>query len=210
MPETLQFETPAASTANSQKARHDVEHVGGSGIYPASGPLPAGPAEVRGQGELGHPEEQRKTRLLSGPTAATLPLLIGRGLFGGFFLYNGINHFRNRQMMTEYTRSKKVPAPEIAVIASGAMIAGGGLSLITGLRPKVGLSLISGFLLGVTPIMHAFWQHEDPQQKMNEMIHFSKNVAILGGAMLAAAVPEPWPVAANAFMAGRKHAGRHY
>jgi putative oxidoreductase len=197
MPDTLQFETPPARSANTTLPRHDVEHVGGSGIYPASGPLPAGPAELRGQGELGHPEEQRRTRLLTGSGVGTLPLLVGRAVFGGFFLYNGINHFRNRQMMTEYARSKKVPAAGLAVIASGAMIAAGGLSLVAGLRPKVGASLISGFLLGVSPIMHAFWQHEDPQQKMNEMIHFSKNMAMLGGAMLAAAVPEPWSVALN-------------
>jgi putative oxidoreductase len=195
MPETLQFQTPPSHAGDSASGRHDVEDVRGSGIYPASGPLPAGPAELRGQGEFGHPEEHHRTRLLTGSRIGTLPLLLGRAIFGGFFLYNGINHFRNRQMMTEYARAKKVPAADLAIIVSGAMIAAGGLSLVTGIRPKVGVSLISGFLLGVTPIMHAFWQHEDPQQKMNEMIHFSKNAAMLGGAMLAAAVPEPWPVA---------------
>lgn len=197
MPETLQFQTPPDQMSSSTSGRHDVEHVAGSGIYPASGPLPAGPAELRGQGELGHPEERRETRLLTGSTVGTLPLLIGRAVFGGFFLYNGINHFRNRKMMTEYARTRSVPAADVAVIVSGAMIAAGGLSLIAGIRPKIGISLVSGFLVGVTPIMHAFWQREDPQQKMNEMVHFSKNVAMLGGAMLAAAVPEPWPLAVN-------------
>jgi putative oxidoreductase len=124
-------------------------------------------------------------------------LLVGRALFGGFFLYNGVNHFAQRELMTQYTRSKDVPAANVAVAVSGAMIAAGGLSLITGTRPKIGASLIAGFLLGVTPIMHAFWQHEDPQQRMHEMVHFSKNIAMLGGAMLVAAIPEPWPAATN-------------
>lgn len=197
MPETLQFDNSAAATLGGGSPGPRTEQVGGSGIYPISGPRPTGPAEIRGQGELAHPEERQRRRLLTGSQIGTLPLLMGRAIFGGFFLYNGINHFRNRKMMTEYTRSKNVPAADIAVLASGAMITAGGLSLIAGIRPKVGASLISGFLLGVTPIMHAFWQHEDPQQKMNEMINFSKNVAMLGGAMLAAAVPEPWPVAVN-------------
>ena len=35
-----------------------VDQVGHSGIYPASGPWPPGDAPVRGQGELGHPEER--------------------------------------------------------------------------------------------------------------------------------------------------------
>ncbi len=62
-----------------------------------------------------------------------------------------------------------------------------------GLRPKVGASMIAGFLLGISPAIHGFWREEEPQQKMNEMIHFTKNLAMLGGAMLAASVPEPWP-----------------
>jgi predicted outer membrane repeat protein len=28
---------------------------------------------------------------------------------------------------------------------------------------------------------------------MNEQINFSKNLALLGGALIASAVPEPWP-----------------
>jgi len=127
----------------------------------------------------------------------TAALLIGRAIFGGFFVYNGVNHFRNIEMMTQYTKSKDVPAAKLAVAISGAMIAAGGLSVIAGVRPKVGASLIAGFLLGVSPIMHAFWEQDDEQQKMNEMVHFSKNMAMLGGAMLVAATPEPWPAAVN-------------
>jgi uncharacterized membrane protein YphA (DoxX/SURF4 family) len=135
--------------------------------------------------------------LLTGSRSAAWPLLIGRAIFGGFFLYNGINHFRNRHMLAEYTRSKKVPAPDIAVIATGALMAAGGLSLLTGVRPKAGLSMIASFLLGVSPVMHSFWREEEPQQRMNEMTHFTKNLAMLGGAILAAAVPEPWPYGVN-------------
>ena len=197
MPETLQFENYAPATRDAERENR-TDDVRGSGIYPISGPLPAGPAEVRGQGEFGHPEQHRTTKLLTGSRTSTLPLLLGRAIFGGFFLYNGINHFRQRKEMAEYSRSKSVPAAEIAVAVSGAMIAAGGLSLIAGIKPKVGLSLVSGFLLGVTPIMHAFWQLEDSQQRMNEVVHFSKNLGLLGGALLAAAVPAPWPVAIKA------------
>lgn len=191
MPETLELENQAA-TVNRRTA---VEDVHGSGIYPASGPLPPGSAELRGQSELGHPEARRARPLLTAGSAPGLPLLVGRAIFGGFFLYNAINHFRNRRMMAEYARSKDVPAADLAVVLSGAMIGAGGLSLITGFKPKMGVSLIAGFLMAVSPIMHAFWEQDDAQQKMNEMVHFSKNMAMLGGAMLAAAIPEPWPAA---------------
>jgi putative oxidoreductase len=124
--------------------------------------------------------------------AATL--LLGRVIFGGFFLYNAWNHWQNRQMMTGYALSKGIPAPEVAVVGSGAMLAVGGLSVLLGVKPKVGAALIGAFLAGVTPTMHAFWRDEDPQEKMNDRINFGKNLALLGGASLAAAVPEPWPM----------------
>ena len=124
-------------------------------------------------------------------------LLFGRAIFGGFFLYNGINHFLNRDMMRGYSASKGVPYPEAAVAGSGAMLVLGGLSLLAGVRPKVGTSLIGAFLLGVTPKMHDFWNIQDPQQRLVEQINFSKNLALLGGALIAAAVPEPWPASAR-------------
>ena len=146
----------------------------------------------------------RETRFAEDPRrpqrarVETAALLIGRAIFGGYFVYNAVNHFKNIEAMSQYTKSKDVPAAKLAVALSGAMIGAGGLSVITGVKPKVGASLIAGFLLGVSPVMHAFWQQNDQQQKMNEMIHFSKNMAMLGGAMLTAAAPEPWPVAINA------------
>lgn len=197
MPESLQYGTERRIPEEERSGSTRIEHVGRSGLYPASGPLPEGSARIRGQGELGHPEQYRRPALMSGPRAGTWPLLLGRAIFGGYFLYNGINHFRNRQMLAEYSRAKKVPAADVAVLASGAMIAAGGVSLLMGLRPKIGASMIAGFLLGVSPAIHDFWRQEEPQQKMNEMTHFTKNMAMLGGALLAAAVPEPWPYGVN-------------
>ena len=34
--------------------------------------------------------------------------LLGRAIFGGFFVYNGINHFLNEQGMRQYAASKGV------------------------------------------------------------------------------------------------------
>ena len=137
-------------------------------------------------------EERVRTAARFGVCEKTA-LLFGRAIFGGFFLYNGINHFLNREMMTGYSKSKGVPYPEAAVMGSGAMLVLGGLSVLTGARPKLGTSLIGAFLLGVTPKMHDFWNVQDPQQRMNEQINFSKNLALLGGALIASTVPEPWP-----------------
>ena len=170
-----------------------VECVGPSGIYPASGPLPPGDAPVRGQGALAHPEERHDGGLQAVDSRERMALAIGRALFGGYFLYNGINHFLNRRMLTDYARSKQVPMADAAVPVSGALILLGGLSLLMGKQPKVGASLITTFLLGVTPQMHAFWAIDDEAQRTQELVNFTKNLALIGGAALAAAIPEPWP-----------------
>ena len=42
--------------------------------------------------------------------------------------------------------------------------------------------------------MHNFWTVKDPQQKMGEMVHFSKNIALLGFVLMTLGIPRPWPM----------------
>jgi putative oxidoreductase len=119
--------------------------------------------------------------------------LIGRLIYGGFFLYNGIHHLKERKAMAQYAQSKKVPMAEVAVTATGVALIGGGASILLGIKPKLGTAAIAAFLAGVSPVMHNFWQMEDPDQRVNEMINFSKNVALLGSAIALMGVAEPWP-----------------
>jgi putative oxidoreductase len=120
--------------------------------------------------------------------------LTGRMIFGGFFLYNGINHIRERKNLAQYASSKNVPQAEIAVVSTGVAMLLGGASILLGIKPKLGTLAIIGFLGGVSPIMHDFWRQEDPNQRMNDMINFSKNMAMLGAALALMGVEEPWPV----------------
>ena len=121
------------------------------------------------------------------------PFLLGRLMFGGFFLYNGINHLKQRKQLAQYASTKNVPKPEFAVVASGVALLLGGASLLLGVKPKLGAATVAGFLAGVSPVMHDFWRAEDPNQRMNDMINFSKNLALLGGALALMGVEEPWP-----------------
>jgi len=40
--------------------------------------------------------------------------------------------------------------------------------------------------------MHDFW-NESAEQRMNDMINFTKNMALAGGAIALMGVEEPWP-----------------
>ena len=123
--------------------------------------------------------------------------LLGRLLFGGFFLYNGINHLKQQHALSQYAGAKQVPNPDLAVMASGIAILVGGGSVILGLKPRIGILAIIAFLSTVSPVMHDFWSAQDPQQRQNDMINFSKNMALLGAALALMGVEE-WPVSVAA------------
>lgn len=120
--------------------------------------------------------------------------LVGRILFGGYFVYNGINHFLNLKTMAGYAQSKGTPAPEVAVVGSGLMLVLGGLSILLGAYPVVGIALLIGFLVPTSFVMHNFWKAADPQTKMNDMINFTKNVALAAALLMFLAIPRPWPL----------------
>jgi putative oxidoreductase len=119
--------------------------------------------------------------------------LIGRLVFGSFFLYNGINHVKQHKNLSQYAGLKDVPMPEQAVTASSVLLLLGGASILLGMKPKIGTAAVIAFLAGVSPMMHDFWAQKDPRQRQNEMIHFSKNMALLGAAIALMGVEEPWP-----------------
>ena len=124
--------------------------------------------------------------------------LLGRAIFGSYFIYNGINHLKNTAAMSQYAGSKGVPAAEQAVQATGAMLVAGGLSIIAGLKPRQGLAMIVAFLVPVSLQMHRFWDEEDAQKKQMEMTQFLKNMAMVGAALALMAVDEPWPASIDA------------
>lgn len=111
-----------------------------------------------------------------------LLVLAGRILFGGYFAFNGLNHFLKSENMAGYAESKGVPYPKAAVYLTGLMLLGGGLGVITGAYPVASIALIGVFLAVTTIKMHDFWNMEG-EQRQQQMIHFLKNMAMLGAAL---------------------------
>ena len=119
--------------------------------------------------------------------------LIGRIIVAGFFLFSGFNHFMLLGMMSDYAKMKGVPLPSAAVAITGLMLILGGLSILMGVYPVVGVILLCAFLLPVSIIMHNFWKIQDAQMKMTEMTNFLKNMALLGAVLMFLSIPQPWP-----------------
>lgn len=113
--------------------------------------------------------------------------LIGRIMFGGYFVMMGLNHFGNHKMLTGYAASKKIPSPSLAVYFSGVLIFLGGIGIISGWYPIVSLILIMVFLVPVSFMIHSYWKNSDPMVKMADMTHFFKNMALIGATLMLVA-----------------------
>jgi putative oxidoreductase len=112
--------------------------------------------------------------------------VIGRLLFAVLFVSSGfMAHLgKGGREAREYARSLGAPSPDLLVPLSGIVIIAGGLMIALGLWADLGALLVSGFLVGITPIMHAFWNVEDPQMQQVQSAMFFKNVALLGAALI--------------------------
>lgn len=118
--------------------------------------------------------------------------LIGRIIYGGFFITSGIRHFTSLEQMAQYAASRGVPLPELAVIVTGLLLLAGGLSVLLGAWPAWGVLCLVVFLVPVTFIMHGFWADTDAQMRSMNEIQFYKNMALLGAALMLLEIPRPW------------------
>jgi uncharacterized membrane protein YphA (DoxX/SURF4 family) len=82
---------------------------------------------------------------------------------------------------------------------SGLLIIIGGLCIVLGCRPEIGVLCIVVFLVPVTFMMHAYWQETDMMQGINQRVNFQKNIALLGAGLLILFIPRPWPLSLNIF-----------
>ena len=110
--------------------------------------------------------------------------IIGQIIFGGYFTWSGFNHFKNHKMLTGYSASMKVPAPGVAVFVTGLLLTLGGLGILFQIQKDIALVFIIIFLLPTSFMMHPFWKMTDANMKMSNYINFSKNMALIGAALL--------------------------
>ena len=79
------------------------------------------------------------------------------------------------------------------VLINGAAQLVGGLALATGRVPRVAALVLAGSLVPTTAAGHRFWEEKDKTQRANQLIHFTKNVSMFGGLLLAAVDTEGKP-----------------
>ena len=123
-----------------------------------------------------------------------IAFLVGRIIFGGYWLMASFNHFKNLNTLSGYAKAKGTPFPKLAVAGTGVILLAGGLSMLLGVYPVIGIILLIVFLVGVSFQMHNFWKVDDVQMKQVDMINFTKNMALVGALLMFLLLPHPWPM----------------
>jgi putative oxidoreductase len=86
-----------------------------------------------------------------------------------------------------------VPLPEddeLVVRGNAAVMVAGGTLLALGIAPRLSALVLAGSLIPTTLAGHSYWAIEDPAARKQQRIQFHKNLAMLGGLLLAV-IDEP-------------------
>jgi putative oxidoreductase len=121
---------------------------------------------------------------MSNPSGSVAPL-IGRILLSMVFLLSGIEKVAMFSMMAGYAAAKGLPMPTVAIGVAAAIEILGGLAILTGFQTKLASWLLFLFLIPTTLLFHNFWAMSG-MEKMDNMGHFLKNLAIMGGLLILA------------------------
>ena len=118
-------------------------------------------------------------------TAATL-IIVGRVIFGAFFLIAGIRNFlhfsERRQIATNYGWS--LPAPVIALGFAVQLVAG--LALVLGIWIVPAAILLIAFLVLATPIYHNLFMFQGKERDPHLYLTLV-NITLAGGLLLVIA-----------------------
>jgi putative oxidoreductase len=82
----------------------------------------------------------------------------------------------------------RVPLPEddeqLVRVNAGTQVVAGAL-LALGVAPRLAAAVLAASLVPTTLAGHPYWTIEDPANRAQQRIHFHKNLALIGGLLLA-------------------------
>lgn len=107
-------------------------------------------------------------------------LLLGRILLATLFLGACISRLTGIAAATAYFTKLGFPMPDVMVWLACLVELVGGVLLILGWHTRRAAWLLILFVAIATAMAHRFWQF-DGAQYVNQMNHFLKNLAIIGG-----------------------------
>lgn len=142
----------------------------------------------------------------------TLLRAASRTLLASYFVSSGVNAVRHPDTLVPAAQpvadrllplvKQYAPAQVASVVPedtktlvriNGAAQIFGGLALATGKGRRLGALVLAASLVPSTLAKYPFWTRDDAEQKASDRVHFSKNLSLLGGVLLAAGDTEGKP-----------------
>ncbi|MCA9040057.1 MAG: DoxX family protein [Planctomycetaceae bacterium] len=107
--------------------------------------------------------------------------LLARIMISTIFLMSAVgNKIPKFNDVAGYMASEGVPLPKLMLAGAIVFLIAGSISLILGYKARIGATLLLIFLILATWFFHDFWTFEDATVKQQQMIHFMKNLALMG------------------------------
>lgn len=131
----------------------------------------------------------------------TLLRTVARPMLASMFVYGGVNSLRHAKAMAPKAEPvakalgnvapQAQTSPTNLVRINGAVHVVAGVALATGHLPRISSFVLAGSLVPTTVVGHQFWNEADPQSRQNQAIHFTKNLSLIGGLLMATLDPDP-------------------
>jgi putative oxidoreductase len=114
------------------------------------------------------------------PNQSQAMILVGRVLIAMIFISSGLSKIPGWDATASYMASKGVPWVPLFLFPAIFVEVLGGLSILVGLRAKLGATALILYLIPVTLIFHNFWAFNGMERQI-QLVNFMKNLAVMGG-----------------------------
>jgi putative oxidoreductase len=108
----------------------------------------------------------------------SLAALAGRFLLAVIFLLSGIDKFMHYAPTLGYMTKAGLPFPEVLLVISAILETVAALAIIAGWNTRWAAAALVLWMIPVTLVFH------NPSGGQEQMAHFMKNVAIMGGLLV--------------------------
>lgn len=127
-------------------------------------------------------------------TAAGAVTLLGRLLIAGMFVYAGYGKIGGFEGTAGYIASKGLPLPQLLAAGTVVLELVAGVLLALGWKARWAALALAAFTVLASVIFHAYWAVPADQFRTQQLF-FLKNMAIVGGLLVIAALgPGRWSV----------------
>ena len=136
----------------------------------------------------------RRGHVVGYTCSVTIAEAVARPLLAGLFVYGGLDAVRKpggkvdlaSPVLAPIEEATGLDGPTLVRINGGVQIAAG-VCLALGILPRPAALVLAASLVPTTVAGHRPWEQQDAASRRQQTIHVLKNVATLGGLLLAAA-----------------------